>query len=176
MFGKQKVICHVCNGKRKIPKGQELPKVCSGCAADLVNPTIETRNIAALVEKEAGGVMGDLVMVILTDKRLIFKKGLDLPEIGGGGLHGVVSMQAAIAYDTAMAIAKAIRGPQPTVIRPELVYTTVESLASIQEEAVGMTKRNSKITINTKDGETFTMILPNKEAAEWVTELNKHIM
>ena len=174
MFGKQKVTCHVCNGKRKIPKGQELPKVCSGCAADLVNSTTETRNIAALVEKEAGGVKGDLVMVILTDKRLIFKKGIDLPEIDGG-LHGMANMHVAIAYDTARAIAEAIRGPQPAVIRPELVYTTVESLASIQEEAVGMTKRNSKITINTKDGEVFTMILPNKEAAEWIRELNKHI-
>jgi len=160
MFFKKKTDCHICNNQMKTKKDEETPTICTICNADLVNPNSEIRiDITATDSVQAGGISAAMVMIILTDKRLIFHAEEGGEYVAGGGLiGGLISGAISAAIDSSARY-------------NEILLTDI---VSIDEKFVGLFKNKANITINTKAGEAFTMNITKKELEQWRPTLLKH--
>jgi hypothetical protein len=161
-MGKKKTQCHICNHVIKTEKGEEAPLNCSLCGADLVNPGTETQSKRTVVQNEAGGVKANLVEILLTDKRLIFKEdGMSGAVGGGGGLIGGL-------IGGAIAGARAKKSDKFNEVM-------LADIVSIDEEIFGLLKNKIKLTVHTKEGDTCSFVLSKKESEQWSPELRKFI-
>ena len=157
---KQKITCHICYNVTKTPQGEAPPTNCALCIADLQNPSSETRKHETVVEKGAGGVMATAVQVMLTDTRLIFI-GID----GSGGTAG------AMGGLLGGAIAGAIAGARSS--RTKFNAVLLADIASINERVFGLLKNRFELTIQTKNGGSFSFELTKKEMEKWRPDLFK---
>ena len=160
MFGKQKTNCHICGNVMKTSKGEEAPANCTICGADLLNPNTEKQTLRTVVQHEAGGVKANLVEILLTDKRLIFKED-GMSGAAGGGLIGG-------------AIGGAIAG---ALSRKSDKFNGIllTEITSIDEEIVGLMKNKVQLTLHTEDGNAYSFTLSKKENEQWKPGLYKHI-
>jgi len=145
----------------KTAKGEEVPGNCTICSADLLNPSAETQTHRTVVQHEAGGVKADLVEILLTDKRLIFKED-GLSGAAGGGLIG-----GAIGGAIAGALSKK---------SDKFNAILLTDITSIEEEIFGLFKNKVKLTLRTKDEGTYSFVLSKKEIEQWRPGLRKFIV
>lgn len=157
---KQKTICHVCANVMKTPKDEKVPAICTLCNADLINPGSETQTHRTVVQHEAGGVSANLVEILLTDKRIIFK------EDGMSGAAGAGVLGGAVGGAIAGALSKQ---------SDKLNAVMLTDITSIQEEIVGMFKNKFRLTLHTSDGSEYGFILTKKEFEQWMPVLSKHL-
>ena len=153
-MGKQKTNCHICKNLMKTAKGEEPPGNCTICSADLLNPRTETQTHRTVVQHEAGGVKADLVEILLTDKRLIFKEDGFSGAAGGGLIGGAIGGALSRKSNKFNAI----------------LLTDVKS---VDEEIVGLFKNKVRLTLRAKDADTYSFVLSKKEIEQWGPGLRK---
>ncbi|MCL2367977.1 MAG: hypothetical protein FWC72_03180 [Oscillospiraceae bacterium] len=156
-MGKKKTQCHICNNVMKTDKNEEAPSNCTLCSADFLNPGSETQLLRTVVQAEAGGVKANLVEILLTDKRLIFKED-GMSGAAGGGLIG-----GAIGGAIAGALSKKSEKFN-AILRTEIT--------SIEEKVAGLIKRKI-LVVHTVDGNAYPLALSKKEVEKWQAELSK---
>jgi len=146
-MAKQKWECHICRNSSKLPDGTPHPEVCPVCTASLVNRSEETERWTASVNKQAGGIKEDIVVVSLTNKRLIFRG----QNVGGTGalLGGLVGM----------AIESAVKAGKTNF---NIAWLPIEEIASISDEPAGVFKGKVMTSVHAKDGKAYTMKLSKK--------------
>ena len=159
-MGKQKTDCHICGNLMKTDKGEEIPVICTLCNADLANPGAETQTHRTVVQHAAGGVSANLVEILLTDKRLIFKED-GLSGATGGGLIG-----GAIVGAIAGALSKQ---------SDKFNAILLEDITSMDEKVVGLFKNKIELTVHTKDGGAYSFTLSKKEMEQWRPGLSKYM-
>ena len=159
-MGKQKTNCHICGNLMKTAKGEEVPGNCTICSADLSDPSTETQTHRTVVQHGAGGVKANLVEILLTDKRLIFKED-GMSGVSGGGLIG-----GAIGGAIAGALSKKSE---------KLNAVLLTDIVSIDETIVGLMKNKIELAVHTKDGDVCSFVLSKKEMEQWRPGLSKHI-
>ena len=162
---KHKAKCHICANKMKTPQDQQPPCFCDTCGANLVNPGDETQLLFTAVEKEAGGVMAELVYIYLTNKRIIFIPDEDTStaSVVGGVVGGVIGA----------AVAGAIAGAVAAEKKKHIVSVPRADFVSFGEEPAGLLKNKIRLTINTNSGNAFGMTMSKKEAAKWKTAMSQ---
>ena len=159
-MGKLKTNCHICGNLMKTDKGEEVPAICTLCSADLLDPSSEIQTHRTVVQHAAGGVSANLVEILLTDKRLIFKED-GMSGAAGGGLIG-----GAIGGAIAGALSKK---------SDKFNAILLADVISIDEKIVGLFKNKIELTIHAKDGNTYSFVLSKKEMEQWRPGLTKHI-
>jgi len=160
-MGKTKTQCHICYNVIKTARGEEIPAYCTLCGTDLINKTAETRTHRTVVQHEAGGVKADLVEILLTDHRLIFKED-GMSGIGGGGLIG-----GAIAG----AIIGAFSGKSN-----KFNAIMLADIVSTHEAIFGLFKNKVRHTVQTCDGGMYLFVLSKKETEQWRPGLRKFVV
>ena len=162
---KHKAKCHICSNTMKTPADQQPPAFCDTCGTNIVNPNDETLVLFTVVEKEAGGVTGELVNIYLTSKRLIFTPDSSGGTAGavGGAVGGLVGAAVGAAIDAAVNSDK----------KKPIVFVPRADFASFGEEPAGLLKNKIRLTVNTQNGCAFGMTLSKKEAAKWKAEMNQ---
>ena len=159
-MAKTKTGCHICGNQIKTAKGEDAPTNCTICHADLLNPGAETQVLRTVVQHEAGGVEANLVEIILTNKRLIFKEDGMSGAAGGGLLGGAIGGALAGAFSKKSNKFNGI---------------LLADIASIDEKIIGLLKNKIELTIQTKDKAAYSFELSKKEGAKWRGELDKGI-
>ena len=159
-MAKQKSICHICGNLMKTAKGEEVPQNCTICGADLLNPTSETRTHRTVVQHEAGGVKANLVEILLTDIRIIFK------EDGMSGAAGAGLIGGAIGGAIAGAVSKKSN---------KFNSIALTDFVSINEKIVGLLKNKVELAIHAKDGDVYSFVLSKKEMEQWRPGLFKYV-
>ena len=159
-MGKQKTNCHVCGNLMKTAASEEVPANCTLCGADLVNPGTETQTHRTVVQHEAGGVKANLVEILLTDKRLIFKEDGMSGAAGGAAIGGLIGGAIGGAFSKKSNKFNAI---------------FLADVASIDEEIFGLFKSKVRLTVCTKDGGSCLFVLSKKETEQWRPGLRKFI-
>ncbi|MCL2621111.1 MAG: hypothetical protein FWD97_09290 [Defluviitaleaceae bacterium] len=146
-MAKQKWECHICRNSSKLPDGTPYPEVCPVCATSLANRSEEMERWTASVEKQAGGIREDVVVVSLTNKRLIFRG----QNVGGTGalLGGLVGM----------AIESAVKAGKTNL---NIAWLPIEDVSSISSEVAGLFKGKVMTSVHAKDGKIYTMKLSKK--------------
>ena len=163
-MGKQKTSCHICGNLMKTPKEEKAPESCTLCSADLVNPSAEKQTHRTVVQHAAGGVSAELVEILLTDKRLIFKVDGMSGSVGGGLIGGAIGG----------AIAGAVAGARAQ--KPENFNAVMlEDITSIDERIIGLFKNKVELALHIKDGSVCTFTLSKKEMEKWRPGLSKHV-
>ena len=166
---KNKAKCHICANTMKTPQDQQQPAFCDTCGANLVNPNDETVVLFTCVEKEAGGITGELVNIYLTTKRLIFT-----PDTSGGGTAGAVG--GAVGGLVGAAVGAAIGAAVNSGKCKPLVSVPRADFASFDEAPAGLLKNKIRLTVNTQSGCAFGMTLSKKEAAKWKAAMSQRAM
>ena len=153
-MAKQKWACHICRNGGKLAKEATAPEICPICSANFLRPAEETISWEAGVEKQAGGVKGDVVIVTLTNKRLIFRG----EKVGGTGflVGGIIGG----AIEGAINAAKT---------NANMAWLPVEDIKSISEEVAGVFKGKIMATVHAKDGNTYALKLSKKEFEKFET-------
>ena len=159
-MGKQKTNCHICGNLMKTDKGEPTPAICTLCSADLVNPSTETQTHRTVVQHAAGGVSANLVEILLTDQRLIFKEDGLSGAAGGGLIGGAIGGAIAGAFSKKSDKFNAI---------------LLADITSLDEEIVGLFKNKINLTVHTKDGGAYTFTLSKKEMEQWRPGLSKQM-
>ena len=160
-MGKQKTNCHICGNQMKTAKDEATPAYCTLCSADLENPKSETQTHRTVVQHAAGGVRANLVEILLTDKRIIFKED-GMSGASGGGLIGG-------------AIGGAIAGALSSKKTEQFNGILLTDIASLEEKIVGLLIKKVEVTIKTKSGDAYPFILSKKDMERWRPGLSKHI-
>jgi len=158
---KIKNICHICRTTKKAPEGQPLPAFCDTCGANLANPNEEATTLETAVESTAGGLSSDLVWVFLTNKRVVFHAASSTGSTVGGAAGGLIGAAISAAIDATK--------------QAKVVSVPLQDITSTSEEIKGLFKNKIELTLHTKDGGRYSMKLSKKEAAQWQSELSKHI-
>ena len=159
-MGKQKLLCHICGNLMKTAKGEEAPANCTLCNADLLNPATETQTHRTVVQHEAGGVKANLVEILLTDKRLIFKEDGMSGAAGGGLIGGAIGGAIAGAFSKKSDKFNAI---------------LLEDIASMEEIITGLLKNKVALTVHDKNGNSYIFTLSKKEMEQWRPGLSKFV-
>ena len=160
-MGKQKTSCHICGNLMKTAKDEPIPLICTLCGADLANPSTETQTHRTVVQHAAGGVSANLVEILLTDKRLIFKEDGLSGAAGGGLIGGAIGGAIAGAFSKKSDKFNAI---------------LLADITSLDEKIVGLFKNKIDLTVHTKDGGAYAFILSKKEMEQWRPGLSKQIV
>ena len=147
-MAKQKWICHICNNDGKLAEGTPLPEICPICAANLANTSDEGIKWHTVVNKQAGGIKGDLVTIKLTNRRLIFQGS----KVGGTGflVGGIIGG----AIEGAINAAKT---------NANMSWLPVDEIASFSDEVTGLLKNQVLVTVNSKDGNGYSMKISKKD-------------
>jgi len=156
-MGKTKTQCHICFNIMKTGKDEDAPSSCTLCSADLLNPGTETKTHRTVVQHEAGGVKANLVEILLTDKRLIFKEDGMSGAAGGGLIGGAIAGALSKKSDKFNAI-------------------MLTDIVSTDEEIFGLFKNKVRFTAHTKDGGAYSFDLSKKETEQWRPGLRKFIV
>ncbi|MCL2363309.1 MAG: hypothetical protein FWC71_01445 [Defluviitaleaceae bacterium] len=154
-MGKTKIQCHICYNIMKTAKGEEVPVHCTLCATDLINKNTETQTHRTVVQHEAGGVKADLVEILLTDHRLIFKED-GMSGVGGGLIVGAISGMLSRNSSKYNAIMLA-------------------DIVATHEEIFGLFKNKVRHTIQTNSGAMYTFNLSKRETEKWRPGLRKFV-
>ena len=155
---KQKTECHICGNLMETKTGEETPVICTVCNADLVNVSTETLIHHHTTQSDAGGIKAVQVDILLTDKRLIFKKGNEsfVKTVAlTGGQYAVATMLDKRADD--------------------FIAILLTDITSIDEKISGLFKSKIELTVNTNDNNAYKFTLPEKEVEQWRLCLSKHI-
>jgi hypothetical protein len=144
----------------KTNKGEETPSICTLCNADLANPATEKQTHRTVVQHEAGGVKANLVEILLTDRRLIFK------EDGMSGAAGAGVLGGAVGGAIAGALSKK---------SDKFNAILLTDIVSMDEKIVGLLKNKIELTVNTKDNSAYAFTLSKKEMEQWGPGLSEHI-
>ena len=163
-MGKVKTKCYLCGNVMKTASDQDTPEICTRCGTNLVD-AMEREAVFTAVEKQAGGVLSDVVYILLTNQRLVFF-GQAVAGASGGGLIG-----GAIGGAIAGAMAGAKTQSQPE----NYVSVPLTELASFTEEVAGLMKNKIELTVLDKSGRAYAMKISKKDAEKIKTELAKTI-
>jgi len=143
-------------------KNEETPTNCTICNADLVNINDETRvDITTALTGEAGGVTATMVVIILTNKRLVFYADESSSGVGGGLLGAVIEGAVNAAVNAF------VKSPKYN----EILLTNIKSL---DETVKGLFKNRVEVIIHTKGEETeetYKMTIRKKEMEKWRSTL-----
>jgi len=151
---KHKWECHICRNGGKLSKEVAAPDACPVCSANFLRPAEETIKYEISVSKQAGGIKGDVVIVTLTNKRLIFRgekvgsTGFLVGGIIGGAIEGAINAAKTNA---------------------NMAWLPVEDIKSISEEVAGAFKGKIMTTVHAKDGNAYAMKLSKKEFEKFET-------
>ena len=153
----QKTNCHICGNLMKASTGGETPAICTECNADVADVSTETL-IHRTSQSDAGGIKDVQVDILLTDKRLIFKKGNESftkTVALTGGQYAVATMLNKRTDD--------------------FIAILLTDIASIDKKTSGLFKNKVELTVNTNDNNAYKLALPEKEVEQWKLALSKYI-
>jgi len=158
-MGKQETKCPICCVVVQTAKGEAPPTICAVCDANILHPGEETVKWLCGVVRGAGGVKADVVRIILTNERILFR-GERVHGASGGLLGGVAG---AVLEDAVVALRS-----RKSANFVSLLLSDVES---ISEKPAGFLKRKLEVTLHAKDGSTYAMILSKKEREAFKAEI-----
>ena len=152
-----KANCHICGNQMKVNTGEETPVTCTVCNADMADVSTETL-IHRTSQSDAGGIKAVQVDVLLTDRRLIFKKGNESfakTVALTGGQYAVAAMLNKRSDD--------------------FIAILLTDIVSVEVKISGLFKNKVELTVNTNDNNVYKFTLPEKEVEQWRLGLSKHI-
>jgi len=159
MGKKQKTKCPICGIEVTTAKGETPPTICVVCDTNFLHPGEETVKWLGGVTRGAGGVKADIVVITLTNERILFR-GERVEGASGGLIGGVLG--AVIEEVVVSARSKK---------SDNFVSLPLTDVESISEEAAGLMKNKIEVTLHAKDGSTYAMNLSKKDYEKFKTEI-----